>query len=93
MSKKLVVIIVIVLLVTSVLFMITRSAGDGKEALISPVVRKVFRQPVPALTPAPMPVSQTPSYNPPKEIHYNGSTDLKQELESVNPEVLESDFE
>lgn len=33
------------------------------------------------------------SYNPPKEVKYDSSTDLKKELDSVNPQVLDSDFE
>lgn len=33
------------------------------------------------------------SYNPPKEIKYDSSTDLKQELESIDPQVSDSDFE
>lgn len=28
----------------------------------------------------------------PKEIKYDSSTDLKKELESINPQVLDSDF-
>lgn len=40
--------------------------------------------------------SPTPTatpYNPPKEIKYSQSTDLQKELDSVNPEVLNSDFD
>lgn len=44
-------------------------------------------------TPSSPPGQVTPSYNPPKEIHYNSATDLKRELETINPEILESDFE
>jgi len=40
-----------------------------------------------------LPAAQTPSYNPPKEVRYGSSTDLKQELDSINPQVLDSDFE
>lgn len=43
--------------------------------------------------PDPLPAAQTPSYNPPKEVRYGSSTDLKQELDSINPQVLDSDFE
>lgn len=32
------------------------------------------------------------SYNLPKEIKYDSSTDLKKELDSINPEVIDSDF-
>lgn len=41
----------------------------------------------PVASPAPS------SYNPPKEIKYDSSTDLKKELDIVNPQVLESDFD
>lgn len=29
----------------------------------------------------------------PKQYHFNSSTDLKMELESINPQILDSDFE
>lgn len=35
----------------------------------------------------------TPAYNPSQEIKYDSNTDLTKELENVNPEVLDSDFE
>lgn len=41
------------------------------------------------------PASPTPSaslLNSPKEIRYDSSTDLQKELDSVNPQVLDSDF-
>ncbi len=38
----------------------------------------------------PLPSSEI---NQPKEIKYDSSTDLKQELETINPQVLDSDFE
>lgn len=41
----------------------------------------------PAVAPQP-----SPQINQPEEIKYDSSTDLKKELESVNPEVLDSDF-
>lgn len=31
--------------------------------------------------------------NPPKTYKFDSSTDLKRELENINPQVLESDFE
>ena len=33
------------------------------------------------------------TYNPPKEFKYDTSTDLGAELESVNPQVLDNDFD
>lgn len=32
------------------------------------------------------------AYNPPKEIRYDTATDLKKELDTINPEVLDNDF-
>lgn len=41
----------------------------------------------PAVTPLP-----SATINPPKEIKYDSSTDLKKELDSVDPQVLDEDF-
>lgn len=38
------------------------------------------------------PLPSASSYNPPKEIKYDSSTDLKKELDSINPKVLDEDF-
>lgn len=43
-----------------------------------------------------IPSTPTPSISvspTPKEFKYDSSTDLKKELDSINPEVLESDFQ
>ncbi|MBI2338033.1 hypothetical protein HYU95_02515 [Candidatus Daviesbacteria bacterium] len=63
----------------------------GNGMLVSPGVGKIVGQPT--ALPTSMPVPQTPSFNPPKEIQYSSGTDLRQELESINPQVLDSDFE
>lgn len=39
------------------------------------------------------PVPEVNNYNPPVEVKYDKNTDLKKELESINPQVLDSDFE
>lgn len=39
----------------------------------------------------PTPTSAPP--NAPKTFKFDSSTDLKQELDSINPQVLDSDFE
>ena len=36
--------------------------------------------------------SATPTYNPPKEIKYDSNSNLKEELEAINPQVLDEDF-
>ncbi len=41
-------------------------------------------------TPTPMPLA---SPNAPKTFQFDSSTDLKAELEKVNPQILDSDFE
>lgn len=41
-----------------------------------------------------MVVSPLPNFiNKPQELKYDSSTDLKKELDGVNPQVLDSDFE
>ncbi len=50
--------------------------NNKKEPLASPVV-------------SPLPVAEI---NQPEVIKYDASTDLKKELEDVNPEVLDKDF-
>jgi hypothetical protein len=39
----------------------------------------------------PTPTSSPP--NAPKTFQFGASTDLKQELDNINPQVLDSDFE
>lgn len=61
--------------------------------IIITVIIFMFRSnPKPDLvTPSSVPVS-TPAPTP-KQYQFDASTDLKQELESINPLVLDSDFE
>lgn len=54
-------------------------SGNKSDKLANP-------SPVPTDTPAPTP-------NAPKTFKFDSSTDLKAELEKVNPQVLDSDFE
>lgn len=42
---------------------------------------------------SPLPLPSASTYNPPKQIQYDSSTDLKKELDSVNPQVLDIDFQ
>lgn len=46
---------------------------------------------VPMVNPAVAPLPSA-TINQPKEMKYDSSTDLKKELDSVNPEVLDKDF-
>lgn len=62
--------------------------GDIPFGLVSSkFVSTDVKQPLasPTQTPAP--------FNPPKEMHYDNNTDLEKELDSVNPQILDSDFE
>ncbi len=63
------------------------NSSDGK--LVSPQLSLLqFNQSaVPASE-----LSEVPAYDPPKEIKYDSSTDLQAELESITPQILDSDF-
>ncbi len=74
--------------------MLTRGNNglSGKDILINPVLqmspelRKLAgRKPAPTETPS--------NIVAPKTFKFDSSTDLKKELESINPEILENDFE
>lgn len=47
-----------------------------------------FNKPVPVSTQPPIPAP-----NAPKTFNFDSATDLEAELEKINPEVLDSDFE
>lgn len=49
-----------------------------REAPVAPVTSSAISSPTPSPTP--------------KTFQFDGSTDLSQELDKVNPEVLDSDF-
>lgn len=80
--KKTIMIVVLVILAVAVLFFINNKNG-GK--LVSPVSLQAVKS-----SPTPMPLA-TP--NAPKTFQFDASTDLKQELQKINPQVLDSDFE
>ncbi|MBI2086365.1 hypothetical protein HYT74_03425 [Candidatus Daviesbacteria bacterium] len=78
MSKQKLAIVIILFLVV-VVFIFVKSTANKNRSLTNPGL----------FTPLP----SASSYNPPKEIKYDSSTDLKKELDSINPQVLDSDFE
>lgn len=83
-NKTLLIIVLTVLAIIVVFFVISKR----DTSLISPIPKQVGvsagdRQ----SSPAP---AQSP--NTPKVIKYDSSTDLQKELESINPEILDSDF-
>ncbi len=87
--KKKIILLVIILFIVTAIFTIGKYAVNGKQVLVNPLVTKAVVQP----TTAPVSIPQTPAYNAPKEIKYDSGTDLQTELDSVNPQVLDSDFE
>lgn len=85
-KKTLSVIIVLTIFATIVVFFVI---SKSSSSLVSPATKQdKVQQP----SSQPSAQSVTPAYNPPKEIKYGSSTDLQKELESVNPQVLDSDF-
>ena len=84
MNRNKVFVILIIVLLLTVLLLIVKYAINTNNLLVSPKGQIIDQQSV-VLTPA--------SPNSPKEIRYDGATDLKQELDSVDPQVLDSDFE
>lgn len=56
------------------------------------LVRSRFVQQITSQQPSPSPVP-IPTPSTPKTFQFDSSTDLKMELQKVNPQVLDSDFE
>lgn len=80
MKSKLIILIVIVAAV--VIFFIQRS---GVSKLVSPSLNQASKQTneeVPNATP-----------NAPKTYNFDSSSDLKKELDGIDPQILDSDFE
>lgn len=75
---------VLILLFVAILWTIVQYMANKSGLLVSPGVGTVAGQPTPSPT--------ISSYNPPKAIKYDSSTDLKKELESIDPKIDESDF-
>lgn len=70
-------------------FAIIKFVTNGNKTLVRPnLIPGVGKTAEQLAIPVP-----SPAYNPPKEIKYDSATELKKELESVNPQVLDSDFE
>lgn len=84
-SNKTLLVIMLTILATAVLFFVIR----GDDSLVSPISKQVGVS-AGAQQSSPLPV-QSP--NTPKVIKYDSSTDLQRELDSINPKVLDSDFQ
>ncbi len=81
-NRTFLIILVLTIFTTIVVFFVT---NQKHLPLISPISSKDSLQQT-----SPFPSSRL---NPPKEIKYDSNTDLQKELDSVNPEVLDEDFE
>jgi len=77
-----IIIVVIVLTLATLLASVTLPVWNS--TLVSPLA-KVFKPKV-IIMPSPSPSPK------PKTFQFNSSTNLKSELDSVNPEILDSDF-
>lgn len=86
MNKSKIPAVAIALLLIIILLMFVKNLHSGDKALTSPTFWQKTGQSV--ATP-----DSTSSYNPPKEIKYDSSTDLKKELDSIDPKILDSDFD
>ncbi len=82
-NKSLLIIVLIILATLVVFFVVSRS-----DSLVSPMPKQ-FGISAGAQQSSPLPV-QSP--NIPKVIKYDSSTDLQKELDSIDPQVLDSDF-
>lgn len=80
-NSLLTIILIIILLGIFILAGIFIFSDKTSDKLISSVASSVTQQPTPTPTPTPI------IYN------FNESTDLKKELETINPQVLDSDFD
>ncbi len=84
MNKNLLIFAVIGVLVLGVGFTITR---DEKGALTTPGIgsadKKISSTPEPTVAPP----------NAPKTFQYDSSTDLEAELDQIDPQIIDSDFE
>ncbi|OGE32908.1 hypothetical protein A3C59_01750 [Candidatus Daviesbacteria bacterium RIFCSPHIGHO2_02_FULL_36_13] len=83
MTKKVWIFLIIIIIVGIWFFSLRNNSGDlTSSGLLRPSTKS---------TPAPEATSGVPVA--PKTFQYDSSTDLEAELDKVNPEVLDSDFE
>lgn len=92
MKNKTIAVGVILFLTVITVLVISKYAGEGKGILVAPGLGKEAEKITGQTAVTPVPTTQTSSYNPPQEIKYDSATDLKKELQSVDPQVLDSDF-
>ncbi len=81
MSKNKKMTAVLVLLLIVIFFLTVKSINHGNNSpLLNPQGKNIVQS-----TPVPTP-------NAPKTYNFNSSADLKKELDSINPQILDSDF-
>ena len=82
---KIPLIIILTIMATIVVYFVT---GKNEGGLVGPkfIQQITHSQPVQTSVPVASP-------NAPKTFNFDSSTDLKKELEKVNPQVLDSDFQ
>ena len=82
--KKTLFLVGILLIIIVGIYLILNNKQSG---LVSSGFSRIFNK----ATPIPSPTMASP--NAPKTFNFDSQTDLKSELEKVNPQVLNSDFE
>lgn len=88
MTKNKILTAVLILIALTVSLTIVKYAvnGNGRGNLLeTPLLNRVIKQ-----SPSPMPSA---SSSAPKSFNFDRSTDLRKELNSINPQVLDSDFQ
>lgn len=88
MNKKITIIGIIIIVVLGFLVFRLTPLGWQAKTLFSPGGLLGGKQV--EITPNPTPI---PTPDAPKTFKFDSSTDLKAELDKVNPQVLDSDFE
>lgn len=87
MRKIVLTLVIITATIVAIMLTLRFTHPEWKANLVSPgfpLGASQKAEPVP---------SSTPNISAPKSFTFDGSTDLKAELEKVNPQVLDSDFE
>lgn len=85
-TRRILATIVAILILGIVVLVIIKNVSNKDGRLVGPTFQTTNQQP----SSSPMPIS-TPST--PKTFKFDSSTDLKMELEKINPQVLDTDFE
>lgn len=88
-GKSIMLIVIITFLLVSLVWFLKTKFSSADISNINKTIQ---------VSPSPSPdtglgIYDTSSYNPPKEFKYERSTNLKEILDSIDPQVLNSDFE